>query len=319
MSNTNLYLNPAYAGYEKRTSFNVNHKSQWKAFGLPYSVSYASVIKPFFSDDLAEIPYGGVGVNVIQERFEDAGYQFINANISGAYNLFQFDQQNSLQFGIQLGITQRSINANSLQWGSQFEKFNGFDKTFPADPIAGEIATTKWIPEVSAGVIYSYNAHRQDIRKPGADFTVGYATYHLNRADQSFFTGIKSPTKFSHKSFFYFNKSLPPFFYLSPGIITSVQGDRLYFQTGMDVRYLLAENENVLVPDQLMAGCWFQNNGFLSYMLGLRNNNWSAGFNYDMVLGRKKEFFGFSSGWEIFFRIELNREILLERYPPADR
>jgi type IX secretion system PorP/SprF family membrane protein len=319
MSNTNLYLNPAFAGSETSTSFNVNHKVMWKSFGLPYTLSYASAIKPFFADEQAEMAWGGVGLNVIQEKFDAADYHSITANLSGAYNLIRNNADNSLQFGLQIGMTQRSIKSSSLQWGSQFERFNGFDKTFPADPIASSIATSKTIPEVNSGVIYSYKGHRHDIRTPGTDFTVGYSVYHLNRADQSFFKEVKSPTKFSHKSFIFINKSLPPYFYVSPGIISSIQGDRLYFQAGGDVRFLMNKTDFFLKPDQLMAGCWFQNNGFLSYMFGLRNDYWSIGFNYDMVLGSNKKTFGTSSGWEVFFRIEKKRVPVLTRIVNPDR
>ncbi len=319
MSNTNLYLNPAFAGSETSTSFNFNHKIQWKALGLPYTLSYASMIKPFYSDEQSEIPFGGMGISVIQERFDDAGYNLINANLSGAYNLIRNNVDNSLQFGLQLGITQRRIDPSSLRWGSQFERFNGYDKTFPVDPISGGIDTRKVIPELSSGIVYSYKGHRHDIRVPGTDFTAGYAVYHLNRADQSFFSGVKSPTKFSHRSFLLLNKSLPPYFYLSPGIISSIQGDRVYFQTGADFRYLMNRTDFFLQPDQIMIGCWYQNNGFVSYMLGLKNDFWTLGFNYDMVLGANKDVFGSSSGWEVFFRIEKKRVPVLTRMINPDR
>lgn len=304
---SSLYLNPAFTGSERNLNVNVSHRSQWKSLGSPYTTSQISLVVPIYADGLAEYSLGGLGFSVYQDKAGDFGYKTLGANMSGSYNIFKNNPENALLAAIQVGAIQKSIDAGALQWGSQFDRFNGFDATLPADPSMENLVKSKIMVDAGAGVIYSRKPHR-DIRQRGNSFWLGYSAYHLNRPNESMFTDIKSPMPVIHKAVLGIEHSFSPRFNVTPNILAAYQREVYQINGGMYFRYLFVEKESDLAPGEILLGGWYRYGDAFIGIIGLSSNLYTLGFSYDLNTGGLRGYTGGKGAWEVSLKIQRQRK-----------
>jgi type IX secretion system PorP/SprF family membrane protein len=168
--NSPVYLNPALNGqFEGDFRANFNYRSQYTTSGSPSNYFTATVDY--------NIPQFGGGVGLMFNRSSE-GSDFLNTNsIAGIYSYSVGSDEYILSFGIQAGISNRSIDYSRLVFDDQIDPTLGIipGSTSAADALA---LNNKYYFDTGAG-----------INLVVSDFMIGGALQHLNSPNDSF-TGV---------------------------------------------------------------------------------------------------------------------------------
>lgn len=228
------YLNPALNGqFNGDLRINMIYRSQWT--NLPGPLNYYT-----FSVDY-QVPRFGGGFGLMATQSAEGIAYLKKTNISGIYSYSVPFENGALSFGLQAGLTNRSIDFEKLVYSDQIDPETGI--------IPGSISSASSLP---------YN--RRSFFDTGAgvnlvlgDFMLGFAAQHLNKPDQSF-TGTKTllaPRYNAHLSYKILTNT-----YIddAPAIIPSV----VYFQQGQTKSYsggLQFKTRNINL------GVWYRSDG----------------------------------------------------------
>jgi type IX secretion system PorP/SprF family membrane protein len=323
---SSLYLSPCFAGTEPNLNVGINSRTQWKSVTAPYVTNQISIIKPIYKYGLTNQNVGGVGFSVYQDKAGDFGYQTLGANANGAYNLRAGDNH-TFTFGMQVGIIQRSINLDKLEWGSQFNTYKGFDASFPADQLqsSGNLSGRKSMLDLGSGLLYYYKVGR-DKREKGKSFWFGYSAYHMNRPNQSLESGYISKLPMSSKIIGGLEFTVGPRLNFSPNVlivrqgqanVTSIKGfSNMQLNTGMYITYMLAEldDKSDMRPKDLILGGWYRVGDSYIFSLGIASNIYTIGFSYDLNRSGLTVVTQGRGAWEVSLKIQVPKKDVVKRY-----
>jgi len=170
-----LWLNPGLTGVvDGDYRLNGNYRTQWNNFGKPFSTAGVSFDAPTAKNL-------GLGVNVLNMSAGDAGYNYLNAMASIAYNGVKLgrNQTSQFSFGVQAGIINRRIDQSKLQFGSQYNPVIGFDPNMISGENLGRTSSTVF--DVNAGVMF-FDGNPNHTVNP----FVGVAAAHLTQPEDPF-------------------------------------------------------------------------------------------------------------------------------------
>ncbi|MBW4891696.1 PorP/SprF family type IX secretion system membrane protein [Mucilaginibacter sp. HMF5004] len=142
-----LWLNPALTGVvDGDMRFTANVKDQWTGISNGYKT--AAVSGDFRTSDKVAL-----GFNMINQSAGSAGYNYFAGYASFAYQIaFSQTGYQKINFGLQAGIINRSIDASKLQFDDQYTPGLGYDPTIQtADNLS---ATNGTLFDANAGVFY---------------------------------------------------------------------------------------------------------------------------------------------------------------------
>jgi type IX secretion system PorP/SprF family membrane protein len=162
-----LWLNPALTGVmDGDARITSNLKDQWAGVDNGYRIGA-------FSGDFRTSDKVALGFNVIDETAGTAGYNYLAAYGSFAYQVpVSSDKYQKLNFGVQAGVINRGFNASKLQLDDQYNPGVGFDPTMPS--FENFTNTKATVFDASAGVFY-YNGNPQS----NANLFLGGSVAHL--------------------------------------------------------------------------------------------------------------------------------------------
>lgn len=169
-----LWLNPALTGITNGDlRLTGNYKNQWANVGNAYqTVAVAADGRP--SDRVS------VGLNVLDQRAGSAGFNYLTAYGSFAYNItVSADGNQKINFGVQAGFINRSFDMSKTQFGSQYNPNSGFDPSMPSFESFSNSSTTVF--DANAGIFY-YDGDPLSTINPFAGVSVG----HLSRPNDPF-------------------------------------------------------------------------------------------------------------------------------------
>jgi len=165
--NSPLYLNPALTGqFQGDLRMNLIYRNQFTS--VPGSLNYISASIDY------NIPKFGGGVGLLFTRSGE-GTAFLNTNnFSGTYSYSVGSQDFVLSFGLQAGITNRSINFGKLIFGDQIDPRFGY---IPGSISAAEppVFNNRFFFDSGAG-----------INLVAGEFDIGGAVMHINQPNESF-------------------------------------------------------------------------------------------------------------------------------------
>jgi type IX secretion system PorP/SprF family membrane protein len=278
-----LNLNPALTGVMNCNHRVVaNYRNQWSsilkqnAFNT-YSVSYDQKVP------VGRYDYFGVGGTLWGDRAGASQFATLQARMSGSYARKMGGYRRKahyLSLGADMGVSQRSINSQNLQWPSQHDGNGGFDQNLTPGTIADP---TFMFVDMSAGALWfsvfdEYN-----------NFYFGGAFSHLNRANQSFNRNTNIPlysklTLHAGGEFLVAKKMA-----LVPGVVTFFQGPSFQLNGGNSFKFYLGNSRRYQQAFQL--GTWARVSNRLdqgklldAFILSTRFDyeNFSIGFSYDV-------------------------------------
>lgn len=219
--NSPIYLNPALNGqFDGDFRFNMIYRSQWSAISGP--LNYYSVSADF------NIPKLGGGLGVIVSKSSE-GTAFLNrTNISGIYAYsVEFGYSGTLSFGLQSGITSRSLDYDKLVFYDQLNDqgiiLGGLSAASPL------INNNKYYFDSSAG-----------LNVVVGNLMFGASSHHLNRPNESL-TGIISNLPMRLTGYMSYKLSLDynededsP--YLTPSVVYQNQSNNQSISAGFQIK-----------------------------------------------------------------------------------
>ena len=182
------YLSPAEIGnFDAQYRVNANQKTQWREVSQPYN-TFALMGDGRFDFVPEEI---GLGLLISNDRAGDSRFNTFNFLLGGSYKyLLNESEKHALQGGIQLGLTQISIDESALSFNNQY---NGvvYDPNLPTGENLAR--NSRWFFNLNAGALYNFKPEQRK------NVTVGIAAHNLSSPKQSFYndTGIELPLRFS--------------------------------------------------------------------------------------------------------------------------
>lgn len=169
--NSPIYLNPALTGqFSGDLRMNMIYRNQWTAVngGLSYfsgSIDY-------------NVPQFGGGIGLIFNRGSEGSAYLNKNNLAATYSYSVGSDDFVLSFGLQAGVTNRTIDFSKLVFGDQLDSRVGYTGS----------ATSAERPAFDNRFYFDSGA---GINLVAGNFMIGSALQHLNRPDESF-TGVKA-------------------------------------------------------------------------------------------------------------------------------
>lgn len=188
-------INPAATGvFTGKFRGFLNYRTQWGAFGNPYTTYAASLDFPI-SKVSSKQAYFGMGASFYKDVAGAADF----GNFLGALSfssVLPVGDNHLVSLGLQGGFGQYSANLARLTWGSQF---NGteFDTDLNSFESFNQQAPKYF--DLGAGVMYEFrNSSVEFLGSDVSSFNVGISGYHLNKPKQHFLSSTEDqiPMKF---------------------------------------------------------------------------------------------------------------------------
>ena len=231
--NAPMYLNPALTGqFDATFRMNMTYRNQWSS--IAGELSYLSV-----SADL-KLPDGAGGVGLIANSSSEGMAALKKNSLAGVYSYIVGDEKFSASFGLQAGLTNRTLNFDKLVFSDQLDPTLGF--TGGSSQAEQPFNDQKYYFDAGAGANFIYG-----------DFMMGGSLLHLNKPDESF-TGSKVPTPIrtavyaSYKMDISGNGSESMF--VIPSVVYYRQAKATAMSAGMQFKY-----------NGVNAGLWYRTGG----------------------------------------------------------
>lgn len=173
-----LYLNPALTGVvEGDFRVHAQYRTQWK------SVNYKPYTSALVSFDMPFRKKWGFGVQLNNFRAGAGNFNVFQGLLSAAYYVpLNKTKTHILNFGLQGGITQKSIEYQLLSFNNQYTYNNGgeFDQTIVSGENFG--AQSKIIPMLNVSALYYYSKSQARLNP-----FIGVSLFNLTQPNESFF------------------------------------------------------------------------------------------------------------------------------------
>lgn len=165
--NSPIYLNPALTGqFEGDLRMTMIYRNQWTS--IPGNFSYTTASVDY------NIPQFGGGVGLMFTRGNEGTAYLVKNSIAGTYAYSVGAEGFVLSFGLQAGITNRTIDYNKLVFDDQIDPRLGF--------IPGTVSAAEAVPFNNK----FYFDSGAGINLVIGDFNIGSALQHINQPNESF-------------------------------------------------------------------------------------------------------------------------------------
>ncbi len=263
-----LNLNPAMTGqFDGDYRFNGNHRNQWASVTVPFTTYALSAdTRNIFNQKNFS---GGLQIN--QDRAGDSQFNTFQVNTSGAYMLhLGEDSLSNLSFGIQLGLTNRSLTYDPLQFDVQY---NGFQYDASLSNNENFARASRLYLNSNIGVGYFKVLERRKI------ISGGIGVFNILKPKQSFFNDdvIKQDVRFVvHANAEW---EVAEKWDVLPSLIFMTQGKYKEFNIGANARYVITDFMGMYRAAWL--GVFYRNKDATFVTLGINYDAWKVGLNYD--------------------------------------
>lgn len=260
-------LNPAQIGnFNGKYRINANQKTQWKQVSRPY-MSFALMGDGKFDFTPEAV---ALGLVIVNDNAGDSRFNTFKILTGGSYTI-DIDTKHGLTAGLQMGISQISINENEMSFNNQY---NGvvYDPNLPS----GEAfpRNSRWYFNLNAGALYRFEIENRK------NFSIGFASHNINRPDQSFYndTGVELSIRSSVYAFS--NWKIAEDFDAMPAMRWMNQGTFNEVILGTAVKYILMDEANIY--RSIFAGYFgrFGDSGIA--MAGVDYDAWRVAISYDI-------------------------------------
>lgn len=305
-----LTLNPAMAGVSAPITAIVNYRSQWKSVASPYSTIAASFDMRINENRRNRKGVFAFGFNFLNDKAGDARLSTTNANLHLAYHLI-IDERSKIGLGIYTGFGQRSIDAGSGRWGSQFDgsAYNAglpTGETFLRDQFA--------FLDVGTGFVYSFKNSEQYMTSNGQkEFSFGGAVYHLSRPNYSFLSSNDDRlfmrfTGFAQAIIGISNTKLS----VMPAIYYQRQRTAQELLVGSYIRYMVQEQSKITGYNKgtfISLGAFYRNKDAFVTKAMVEWSDFSVGLAYDVNISTLVNASNARGGFEIFLKYGLTQAL----------
>jgi type IX secretion system PorP/SprF family membrane protein len=291
-----LYLNPGLTGIDATVQGNLNFRRQWSSLPVPYTTSTFSVEGRFNERSRGK---GGIIAGGLFLSNDKAGALNVvtnTAQMNLAYHLV-LNRYTSIGFGLNAGFGQRSIDASSGRWGSQYD-----GTAYNAGLAGGDLPSNPSFSyfDIGSGAVLHYQPDNQ------FDLKAGLAVYHLNRPGFSFVTNDSADLS-PRYSFFTTTDiavsgtrgSFQPAFYLQ------LQNKAFELMYGVSYRYILTNGSRFTGrkrPASFSIGLFNRFKDALICRTQFEKDMYTLGFSYDITISDLISASNGRGGFELYFK-----------------
>ena len=305
-----LTLNPAMAGVSSPITAIVNYRTQWKSVASPYSTIAASFDMRLNENRRQRKGIFAFGVNFLNDKAGDARISTTNANVHLAYHLI-LNPKSMLGIGIYTGFGQRSIDAASGKWGSQFD-----GSAYNAGLSSGETFLSDQFSfmDVGTGFVYTFkNSERYMTSNDQKEFSFGGAVYHLSRPNYSFLSTNDERlfmrfTGFAHATIGITNTKLS----IRPAVYYQRQRTAQELLVGTYFRYMVQEESRITGYNKgtfISLGAFYRNKDAFVAKAMVEWSDFSLGLAYDVNVSSLVNVSKARGGFEIFLKYGLSQAL----------
>jgi type IX secretion system PorP/SprF family membrane protein len=178
-----LNLNPALAGANSPMQAIVSYRSQWKSVANPFTTVGASFDMRFNENQFQKKGIIAGGLSFYNDASGDNRISNTNAALNLTYHLM-LDRAHMIGMGIYGGYGQRSLDAGSGKWASQYDG-SSYNASLPSGEIFGNSSFSYL--DAGAGLLYTYSAGEGYMTQNNdTRINAGIAFYHVNNPNYSF-------------------------------------------------------------------------------------------------------------------------------------
>ena len=260
-----LFLNPALKGVVDATArIHAQYRNQWS------SVAY----KPFTTALIsADMPKGkwGYGIQLINMRAGIGNYNAFQGLLSCGYTLpIDKEKSHNITFGLQAGITQKSIKEDQFTYDSQYSTKDGgyFDQDYQSNENFTRQSQT--LPQLNAGLMYYYSKQQVWLNP-----FLGVSAFNLTQPKETFFDQAnKLPMRINIHAGSRVN--ITEVLYVIPKVLVMMQGKAFEQTYALDAGYYLKQGKLYI-----LAGYVFRAKDANIANIGVRKDNYILKFGYD--------------------------------------
>ncbi|MEO6720155.1 MAG: PorP/SprF family type IX secretion system membrane protein [Ferruginibacter sp.] len=279
--NSPLSTNPANTGFIPDADYRI---------GAQYRNQYSSILaSPYktisvFADaqllrNKIENGWLGLGGLILSDVAGSGGLRSTKIYGSLAYHQ-QLGNSSLLTAGFNVGLANKRIDQSKLSFPDQFDgKF--FDNSLPSSVILNTNNVSYL--DVQVGLNYAYFP-TEDIY-----FNGGYSIHHVNRPQETFFTGSPDSSRIPMRHIAFANALLKvnDRVIINPNIYYTNQAKSSEFVLGLNANYNLSGEGG---EKQLIAGLYYRVGDALIPMVGFEVKNLRFTFSYDATTSALKNY-----------------------------
>ena len=279
-----LTLNPAQTGLiQSDWRASANFRTQWYTVSdNPYVTGTVAYDMPLLRGKLPEGDGLGIGVMGLFDRAGAGGYQNTTLAISLAYHkAFGMDKQHTVSLGVQGAFVQKSIHADKLVFGDQFNpSLPNYIQSQTAEQFVNADIT---YPDFNVGALYSGKISEF------STIYVGGSYFHLTNPEEKFLNSSGAGVTLQVNS--RYSGYLGGSFQLNPNLMGYVS--TMYQQQGPAWEYLVGGAVGFIMnPDHsdqakntvFYLGGWYRFGDAIAPYIGFEWSRMQIGISYDVTL-----------------------------------
>ncbi len=280
-----LFLNPAMTGLvDAKYRVHLHYRNQWNVLAIkPFQTSLASFDMP--------LKKWGVGLQLSNMRAGAGNYNVFQALLSSAYYVpLDKNKFHNLNFGLQAGINQKSVEYKLLTYNNQYVNKDGgyFDQNLPS----GENFNKQvfFIHQVNAGILYYYGKQQTRLNP-----FIGFSAFNITQPKESFF-GSSNRLPIRYYLHFGSRINIGELLYIIPKVLIMKQSTASEQTYALDAGYYF-KNENFF----LLTGLNFRIQDATIAYIGFKKENYTLKIGYDFNTSSLKRISKMRGAFEIAF------------------
>jgi len=266
-------INPAFTGvFDGNFRVASNYRTQWTAFGSPFTSMIAGVEGKIFNGDAYYQNPFNMGLVVQSDKTLKGALTSNNLTAAAAYHV-PLNRDGNKSFGLALSGTygKRNFNFSNLVAESQFES-GGFN------PIAqsGEVAFESMRPyfSVGAGILYS-----NSLEEEGTFFQIGASAFHINRPVQTILYSSEEAIPMRISAQASLQRYVAEDLLLDANLMYQNQASSDYLYGSLAVTKLLDQDQDGRL---IGLGCLYRTGDAVAPFIFGEFNSLRVGFSYDI-------------------------------------
>jgi type IX secretion system PorP/SprF family membrane protein len=278
--NSVLTTNPANTGFIPDADYRLgaHYRNQYSSLmAAPYKTISVFGDAQLMRNQI-ENGWLGIGGVILSDVAGAGGLKSTKIYGSLAYHQ-QLANSSLLSAGFNLGWANKRIDASKLSFPDQFDgKF--FDNTLPSSVVLSNSAVS--FLDVQAGLNYAYFP-TEEVYING-----GYSIHHLNRPQETFFSGSADSSRVPIRHIGFLNAllKLSDRLIINPNVYYTNQSKSSELLLGMNANYNLTESGD----KQFIMGLYYRAGDAVIPMVGFELNNIRFTFSYDATTSSLNNF-----------------------------
>lgn len=281
-----LFLNPAMTGvFEGNWRLHAQYRTQWK------SVNFKPYTTALLSFDMPKNKWG-FGAQVMNFRAGIGNYNAFQGAVSAAYTTpIDKAKRHNISFGIQAGLTQKTLEYQLLSFDNQYTTQNGggFDMTVNSGEDFGS-GQSEIVPVTNAGILYFFAKQRSRLNP-----FVGVSAFNLISPRESFLnTDNTLPIRYYAHIGTRIN--ITEVLYLIPKVLIMQQREFQEQTYAVDAGYYLKSSELYL-----LGGVVYRSQDAMIISIGAKMDDFIAKIGYDVNVSTLSNVSTGRGGFELSF------------------